>query len=68
MILGAAAEAGMALDDLMTLVRRATKVFSEARFQVDVLKVEVPVDLGFVEGFSTANMSRNEAMQQPRRA
>ena len=28
------------------------KLFSEDRFNVDVLKVEVPVNMNFVEGFS----------------
>ena len=44
------------------LVRRATETFADPRFCVDVLKVEVPVDLGFVEGFGTPEMSRNDAL------
>ena len=28
------------------------KLFSEDRFNVDVLKVEVPVNMNFVEGFT----------------
>lgn len=44
------------------LVRRATAVFADPRLQVDVLKVEVPVDLNFVEGFGTAAMSRDDAL------
>ena len=28
------------------------KLFSEERFNVDVLKVEVPVNMNFVEGFT----------------
>lgn len=45
------------------LVRRATEVFSHEKFGADVLKVEVPVDLNFVEGFGEAMMSRKEALQ-----
>ena len=44
------------------LVRRATAAFSDPRFAVDVLKVEVPVDLAFVEGFGAATMSRSDAL------
>ncbi len=33
-------------------VIEAMKVFSQERFNVDVLKVEVPVNMNFVEGFS----------------
>lgn len=45
------------------LVRRATAVFADARFRVDVLKVEIPVDLNFVDGFGEAQMSRTEALE-----
>jgi len=49
------------------LVKRATEIFSEPQFYADVLKVEVPVDLNFVEGFGEANnnldqISREEAL------
>ncbi|MEP5731071.1 MAG: tagatose 1,6-diphosphate aldolase [Sulfitobacter sp.] len=44
------------------LVRSATEVFADPRFQVDVLKVEIPVDLNFVEGFGEPLMSRSEAL------
>ena len=44
------------------LVSRATGVFADSRFQVDVLKVEVPVDLNFVEGFGEPLMSWAEAL------
>lgn len=44
------------------LVRRATAAFADPKFQVDVLKVEVPVDLNFVEGFGTGQMSRTQAL------
>ncbi|MEM6610309.1 MAG: tagatose 1,6-diphosphate aldolase [Pseudomonadota bacterium] len=43
------------------LVRRATEVFADPRFAVDVLKVEIPVDLGFVEGFGQPEMSVSDA-------
>lgn len=45
------------------MVRRATEVFADPRFQVDVLKVEIPVDLDFVEGFGTPLMTRAAALQ-----
>ncbi|WP_299726696.1 tagatose 1,6-diphosphate aldolase [uncultured Tateyamaria sp.] len=45
------------------LVRRATEVFADPRFRVDVLKVEIPVDLNFVEGFGQADMTRADALQ-----
>lgn len=44
------------------LVRRATETFAEPRFCADVLKVEIPVDLSFVEGFGEPLMSRDEAL------
>lgn len=44
------------------LVRRATATFADPRFQVDVLKVEVPVDLNFVEGFGAPQMTRADAL------
>ncbi|WP_299780522.1 tagatose 1,6-diphosphate aldolase [uncultured Roseobacter sp.] len=50
------------------LVRRATDVFADPRFQVDVLKVEIPVDLSFVEGFGTAQMTRAQALEAFRNA
>lgn len=44
-------------------VIEAMKVFSEPRFNVDVLKVEVPVNVKYVEGFSTGEVvyTREEA-------
>ena len=33
-------------------VNDAMKVFSDPRYNVDVLKVEVPVNMNFVEGFT----------------
>jgi len=50
------------------LVRRATAQFADPRFQVDVLKVEIPVDLNFVEGFGTPQMSRADALEAFRTA
>ena len=44
------------------LVRRATEVFAEERFHADVLKVEIPVDLAFVEGFGEPLMSHRQAL------
>lgn len=44
------------------LVRRATETFAQPRFRADVLKVEIPVDLGFVEGFGEPVMSRAQAL------
>lgn len=44
-------------------VIEAMKLFSAERFSVDVLKVEVPVDMNYVEGFASQEVvySRNEA-------
>ncbi|CAM2787548.1 Tagatose 1,6-diphosphate aldolase [Streptococcus hyovaginalis] len=41
------------------------KVFSDPRFGVDVLKVEVPVNMNFVEGFAEGEVlySKEEAAQ-----
>ncbi|MCY6379818.1 tagatose 1,6-diphosphate aldolase [Hoeflea prorocentri] len=50
------------------LVRRATKAFADPRLKADVLKVEVPVDLRFVEGFGEPAMSRAEALDAFRMA
>ncbi len=50
------------------LVRRATQVFAQDRFQTDVLKVEIPVDLDFVEGLGAPIISRAEAMEAFRSA
>lgn len=36
-------------------VNEAMKVFSHPRYNVDVLKVEVPVNMNFVEGFNSQN-------------
>ena len=45
------------------MVRKATALFAQERFSADVLKVEIPVDLDFVDGFGAAQMSRDEALQ-----
>lgn len=50
------------------LVTRATQVFAQDRFQADVLKVEVPVDLDFVEGFGAPVMNLVEAQEAFRTA
>ena len=50
------------------LVRRATETFSAERFHVDVLKVEIPVDLNFVEGFGQPAISREAAHHAFRQA
>lgn len=50
------------------LVRRATAEFADPRYHADVLKVEVPVDLDFVEGFGDAVMSRDDALDAFRAA
>ncbi len=50
------------------LVRRATATFADPRFGASVLKVEVPVDLTFVEGYGDAVMSRAEAVEAFRAA
>lgn len=43
-------------------VNEAMRVFSEPRFQVDTLKVEIPVNMNFVEGFGDkAIMTQTEA-------
>jgi len=50
------------------LVRRATQAFADPRLHADVLKVEVPVDLNFVEGFGAPEMSRQQALEAFRHA
>ena len=46
-------------------VNEAMKLFSEDRFNVDVLKVEVPVNMNFVEGFTEGEVvyTKEEAAQ-----
>ena len=50
------------------MVRRATAAFADPALGADVLKVEVPVDLDFVEGFGNADVSRAEALEAFRAA
>lgn len=50
------------------LVRWATEAFAEPRLGANVLKVEVPVDLNFVEGYGAAQMSRQQALDAFRHA
>lgn len=50
------------------LVRRATEAFAAPELGADVLKVEVPVDLNFVDGFGAPEMSRSQALDAFRRA
>lgn len=50
------------------LVRRATEAFADPRLKADVLKVEVPVDLKYVEGFGEPQMSRSQALDAFQRA
>lgn len=50
------------------LVRRATELFAKPQFHADVLKVEVPVDLNFVEGFGQPDRSHEEALDAFREA
>tara|TARA_R110002051_G_scaffold136488_6_gene209171 strand:- start:17378 stop:18298 length:921 start_codon:yes stop_codon:yes gene_type:complete len=40
------------------LVRAATQAFADPKFGVDILKVEVPVNFNFVEGYGTPQMSK----------
>ena len=46
-------------------VNEAMKLFSEPRFNVDVLKVEVPVNMKYVEGFADGEVvyTKEEAAQ-----
>ncbi len=44
------------------LVRRSVATFANPRFQADILKIEVPVDLGFVAGFGVPQRSRSDAL------
>jgi len=46
-----------------SLVARATETFAAPRFCADVLKVEIPVDLNFVEGFGAPQMSQAQALE-----
>ena len=50
------------------LVRRASEAFTDPGLKADVLKVEIPVDLDFVEGFGEPTMSRAAALEAFRAA
>ncbi len=50
------------------LVARTVEVFAQARFQVAMLKIEVPVDLAFVEGYGVPMMTRQAALDAFRNA
>ena len=50
------------------LVERATRTFAAPEFNIDILKVELPVNLNYVEGIGTDRMSRPEAEAAFRRA
>lgn len=43
------------------LVCAATQAFADPRFNIDILKVEIPVNFNFVEGTGTPQMSRTDA-------
>lgn len=45
------------------LVCRTVEIFADPRFNAAVLKIEVPVDLAFVEGFGTRARSHAEALE-----
>jgi len=45
------------------LVREATAIFADPQFNIDLLKVEIPVNLNYVEGFGQASMSREAALR-----
>jgi tagatose 1,6-diphosphate aldolase len=44
------------------LVRRAVETFSDPRFRVGTLKIEIPVELDFVEGFGAPQRSEREVL------
>jgi tagatose 1,6-diphosphate aldolase len=44
------------------LVRRAVETFSDPRFRVGTLKIEIPVDLDFVEGFGAPQRTEREVL------
>ena len=43
------------------LVRRAVEDFVNPDYKIDILKIEIPVTLDYVEGFGTPAMSRRDA-------
>jgi tagatose 1,6-diphosphate aldolase len=44
------------------LVRRAVETFSDPRFRVGTLKIEIPVELDFVEGFGAPQRTEREVL------
>ena len=44
--------------------KKATKTFSNPKFNINYLKVEVPVDLSFVEGFGDPIIKQKEAIKK----
>ena len=50
------------------LVKAATETFADPGFGIDIMKVEVPVNLAFVEGFGDPAISRQDALQHFRDA
>lgn len=44
-----------------TLVRRAVEAFVDPACNIDILKIEIPVTLDFVEGYGTPVLTRREA-------
>ncbi|MDA4845775.1 tagatose 1,6-diphosphate aldolase [Hoeflea poritis] len=50
------------------LVREATAIYADPDFAVDVLKVEIPVNLAFVEGFGSGEFDRGWALDCFRQA
>ena len=50
------------------LVERTTRCFARAEFNIDLLKVELPVNLSYVEGIGSGRMSGDEAEAIFRRA
>ncbi|WP_136658371.1 tagatose 1,6-diphosphate aldolase [Nitratireductor sp. XY-223] len=50
------------------LVREATAVYADPDFGVDVLKVEIPVNLAFVDGYGSGEFDRGWALERFREA
>jgi len=50
------------------MVKHVTELFAQPQFHADVLKVEIPVDLNFVDGFGEPQRSRDEALDAFRMA
>lgn len=43
------------------LVQRAVETFTDPRFGIDILKIEIPINLDFVEGYGKPRLSLKEA-------